>query len=191
MITSPNQLRWYAVYTAPRAEKKVSERFSESGIDHYLALRKVKRQWTDRIKDVMIPVISGYIFVRILPTDFLKVTGIYGAIAFVREGGAPCSIPENQIESLKFMVEKADEPVEYSAEPIERGEIITITKGPLEGMMGELMEIKGKYKVLVRLERLGCATTEVPLSYIAKVSVVGSIPDREYHSKNLNETGSN
>ena len=70
------KLSWYAVYTAPRAEKKVSERFSDVEIEHYLALQKVKRRWSDRIKEVLIPVVNGYIFVHIQNKDFEKVTKI-------------------------------------------------------------------------------------------------------------------
>ena len=63
--------KWYAVYTAPRAEKKVSERFVQEGIEHYLPIQTVKRRWSDRIKEVQVPVVNGYIFVRIMPTDFI------------------------------------------------------------------------------------------------------------------------
>ncbi|WP_148226426.1 UpxY family transcription antiterminator [Paludibacter propionicigenes] len=163
------KLSWYAVYTAPRAEKKVSERFSDVGIEHYLALQKVKRRWSDRIKEVLIPVVNGYIFVHIQDKDFEKVTKIYGAIAFVREGGRPVAIPDCQIENLRLMVEGADEPIEFSVEDFARGESVTITKGPLTGMMGELVEVKGKHKVLIRLERFGSAITTVPVSFIEKV----------------------
>ena len=31
---------WYAVYTAPRAEKKIKERLDTEGIQNYLPLRK-------------------------------------------------------------------------------------------------------------------------------------------------------
>jgi len=164
--------RWYAVYTAPRAEKKVSERFTQEGIEHYLPIQTVKRRWSDRIKEVQVPVVNGYIFVRIMPTKFIKVTHVYGALAFVKEGGQPAAIPDTQLEALRFMVDHADEPVEYSQDTFERGESITITKGPLEGMMGELIEIKGNHKVLIRLERFGCAITTVPMSFVEKV--VGS-----------------
>ena len=165
-----DKLRWYAVYTAPRAEKKVSERFTQAGIEHYLPMQTVKRRWSDRVKEVLVPVVNGYIFVQIPVTYFLKVTAIYGAIAFVREGGQPVAIPDNQLEALRFMVGHADEPVEYSSESFERGEPIKIIKGPLEGMMGELVEMKGKHKVLIRLERFGCAITEVPMSFVEKIS---------------------
>lgn len=162
---------WYAVYTAPRAEKKVDERFTEVGIEHYLPVRKVKRQWTDRVKEVIIPVVSGYIFVRIPQKDFKKVTDIYGALSFVREGGLPVAIPDIQMENLRLMVENSVEEVEYCADSdsFDKGESIAIIKGPLAGMMGELIEVKGKHKVLVRLEKFGCAITTVPASFISKV----------------------
>jgi len=169
MIKQTDELRWYAVYTAPRAEKKVSERFIQAAIEHYLPVQIVKRRWSDRVKEVLVPVVNGYIFVRIPATDFRKVTTIYGAIAFVREGGQPVSIPDKQLEGLRFMVEYADEPVLCSQESFDRGESIRIIKGPLEGMMGELVEVKGKHKVLVRLERFGCAVTTVPLSFVQRV----------------------
>ena len=167
-MSQADKLQWYAVYTAPRAEKKVSERFTQAEIEHYLPLQKVKRRWSDRVKEILVPVVNGYIFVRIPVTYFLKVTAVYGAIAFVREGGQPVAIPDKQLDNLRFMVENADEPVEYSQESFDRGETITIIKGPLEGMMGELVEIKGKHQVVIRLEKFGCAITTVPMSFISK-----------------------
>jgi transcription termination/antitermination protein NusG len=164
-----DEFRWYAVYTAPRAEKKVSERFLQEGIEHYLPLQKVKRKWSDRIKIVEVPVVNGYIFVHIPATQFIKVTNVYGALSFVREGGQPTAIPDNQVDVLRFMVDNADEPIEYTHESFDRGESIIITKGPLTGMLGELVEMKGKHKVLVRLEQFGCAITTVPMSFIERV----------------------
>jgi transcription termination/antitermination protein NusG len=161
--------RWYAVYTAPRAEKKVSERFNMDGIEHYLPLQKVKRRWSDRIKEVIVPVIHGYIFVHIPTTDFKKILNTYGAIAFVREEGYPVSIPEAQIERLRFMVDYSEEPVEFTPEQFEPGESVNICRGPLQGLMGELVQIKGKHKVIIRLECLGCALTEVSLSFLEKI----------------------
>ncbi|MDD4969948.1 MAG: UpxY family transcription antiterminator [Paludibacter sp.] len=164
-----DELRWYAVYTAPRAEKKVSERFVQEGIEHYLPIQTVKRRWSDRIKEVQVPVVNGYIFVRVLVVDFIRVTKVYGALAFIKEQGQPVAIPDSQLERLRFMVEHSEEPVEYTQENFEHGESIRICKGPLEGMMGELVEMKGKNKVLIRLERFGCAITSVPVSFVEKV----------------------
>ena len=60
---------WYAVYTTSRAEKKVKQRLDESGIENYLPLRTEIRIWSDRKKKVSLPLIPGYIFVRIAVED--------------------------------------------------------------------------------------------------------------------------
>lgn len=161
--------KWYAVYTAPRAEKKVRDRFLEKGIEHYLPIQIVERRWNDRIKKIEQPVINGYIFVFIPSHQMANVLMTYGAIAFVKEGRQPVSIPAQQIESLRMMVEKADEQVEFKLEQIELGAPVRIINGKLTGTFGELIENKGKYKVLIRMNGLGCATTTVCLSCIERL----------------------
>jgi len=164
----PDEKHWYALYTAPRAEKKVSDRFTEAGIEHYLALHTVKRKWSDRIKEVIVPIIRGYIFVRIAKTEFRNILLIYGAIAFIREFGKPVPIPDDQIQRLRFMCDFSLEPVEFVLEDLTQGETITITRGPLQGLVGELVQIKGKHKVVIRLEKFGYARTTIPLSFIKR-----------------------
>lgn len=160
------EAHWYAVYTAPRAEKKVAERFTEKGIQHYLPIQTVKRKWSDRLKDVEVPVIHGYIFVKVSELRFKDVLTTYGAIQFVREFGKPVPIPEAQMARLRFMVDNADEPVNFSLEALEPGVPVTITRGPLQGLIGELKEIKGKHHVVIRIDAFGYAATTVKRSFI-------------------------
>ncbi|WP_321518151.1 UpxY family transcription antiterminator [uncultured Bacteroides sp.] len=161
--------RWYAVYTAPRAEKKVRERFLQSGIEHYLPVQIVTRKWHDRLKKVEQPVLSGYIFVRIVPQEAKQVLMTYGAIAFVREQSHPAPIPDEQIERLRKMVEQSDEEVEFSSSDLAPGTPVRITRGELSGLIGELVETKGKFKVAIRLSGLGCALTTVSTSCLEKL----------------------
>lgn len=161
--------QWYAVYTAPRAEKKVSKRFTELDIEHYLPLQKVMRKWSDRMKEVEVPVMNGYIFVRIYKKDFDSILKVFGALAFVKEFYKPVAIPEKQIEMLKFMVEYSDEKVEFYQDDLEIGKPVKISKGPLQGLIGELLIKKGKHKVVIRIEKFGCALTTIPTSFITKL----------------------
>ncbi len=167
-MNSPEVKHWYAVYTAPRAEKKVAERFEEMSIEHYLPLKTVRRQWSDRVKDVVIPVISGYIFVCISKTQFREVLSVFGAVSFVRESGLPTAIPDEQMKMLRFMCDFSESDVELSTEEFKLGESVTVIRGTLQGLMGELVKVKGKHKVIIRLEKFGCALTTVPLSFLQK-----------------------
>lgn len=164
-----NEYQWYALYTASRAEKKVKERFEKENITHYLPLREVTRVWSDRKKIVTVPVINGYIFVRITPDDIRKVKQMPGVVQFVRDKGAPAIIPESQIRNMQLMVDKSTEEVEFTMEDIQPGISVRIKQGELEGVYGELVEIRGKYKVVVRLDTFGCAMTTVAISTIEKI----------------------
>jgi transcription antitermination factor NusG len=56
---------WHAIYVSSRAEKKVCENLSNKNIEAYVPVVKTIRQWSDRKKKIELPLISGYVFVRI------------------------------------------------------------------------------------------------------------------------------
>ena len=93
----------------------------------------------------------------------------YGAIAFVREQSHPAVIPDSQIERLRQMVEMSDEEVEFNLSDLEPGAPVRIIRGELTGLIGELVEVKGKFKVAVRLTGLGCALTTISASCLEKL----------------------
>lgn len=160
---------WYAVYTSSRAEKKVKIRLDEIGIVNYLPLKTEIRVWSDRKKKITVPLISGYVFVRVAQKQFLEVLNISGVVAFLKEKSNPVEIPENQMLQLKFMVDGSVEDIEFTTETVHVGDKVEVKQGKLTGLIGELMEIRGKYKVAIRLNYFGCALTTIPVSYVEKI----------------------
>lgn len=160
---------WYAVYTTSRSEKKVKARLDEAKVDNYLPLRTEYRMWSDRKKKVSFPLIPGYIFVRIPMQETLKVLNIPGVVTFLKEKSAPASIPDKQIERLRLMVEHAFDEVEFTTSPVSVGDTILVKHGTLQGLVGELVEMRGKYKIAIRIEYFGCALTTIPLGWIEKI----------------------
>jgi len=57
--------RWYAIRTRSRCEKMVSEQLELQGIESFLPLMKRTHKWSDRTKEIELPLFSGYSFVRI------------------------------------------------------------------------------------------------------------------------------
>lgn len=165
-----NTTSWYAIYTAPRAEKKIKQRFDETNIENYLPLRTEIRIWSDRKKKITVPLISGYIFVRTSPENFLDILKTPGVVAFLKEKAKPVNIPDNQMHRLRQMVEYAAEDIEFSMLPIEIGDTVRVKQGDLSGLIGELIAVRGKYKIAIRLPNFGCALTTIPLSYVEKMS---------------------
>ncbi|WP_430809610.1 MULTISPECIES: UpxY family transcription antiterminator [unclassified Carboxylicivirga] len=150
-----NQVKyWYALYTKSRAEKKVYEQLKALNIETYLPLKKTLRQWSDRKKWVETPVISSYIFIKIPRRDYEMVFEVPGVVAYVSYKGQACIIPEKDLVAMQRAIEsKLDFSVETNE--IQKGQEITVTSGPLEGVQGEVMEVQGSKKIILRIKEIG------------------------------------
>jgi transcription antitermination factor NusG len=56
--------KWYVLQTRSRFEKKCFDLLLLQGITVFLPTRKLKKQWSDRIKEIESPLFPGYIFVK-------------------------------------------------------------------------------------------------------------------------------
>lgn len=159
---------WYAVYTASRAEKKVKERLDEAGIENFLPVQTIVRQWKYRKQRVTLPVITGMIFVRVTRKEQVPVLQTKGVVGFLKLRGCPTAtvIPDQQMKDFCFLVDFSEEAIEIRNEKIAVGDRVKVIKGALTGLKGELIHINGVSKVLVRVEVLGCAMVDMPASFV-------------------------
>ena len=158
---------WYAVYTAPRAEKKVKEQLDKIGVENYLPLQPVVRLWNNRKKKIFIPVVPGCLFVHISSEEIAHVAGIHGVAFLLKEKGQYVSIPEVQMETFKTMIEHSCELVEFAPNEFVPGTIVRVISGQLQGLEAELVECQGNKKMLLRVEGLGCALVTVSTDCVA------------------------
>ena len=131
---------WYAVYLKSRHEFKAEKKLLEKDIETFLPVIERIRQWKDRKKVVSFPLFSGYIFVNI-PDNYNSMLSILktpGVVRFLTLEGKPSPIPEEQIISLKKLIENNEQidPHPYISE----GQQVRITSGPLAGVEGTLIE---------------------------------------------------
>jgi transcriptional antiterminator RfaH len=161
--------KWYAVYTNPRAEKQVFSRLTETGVETFLPLHKTFRIWSDRKKLVEKPLISSYIFVRVIPADFPKVYKTNGVVKFVTFEGQPASIPQKQIDNLRLLINSNAE-IEVSSERFEKGDNVEVINGSLIGLTGELIKIGSKNRVIVRIDKLDQnLILKIPKAFLKKI----------------------
>ena len=73
---------------------------------------------------------------------------------------------------FRFMLDYSKEAVCMSSSPLARGEQVRVIKGPLSGLVGELVSVDGKSKIAVRLNMLGCACVDMPAGYVESVKAV-------------------
>ncbi|MDA3879765.1 MAG: UpxY family transcription antiterminator [Prolixibacteraceae bacterium] len=165
-----NKKCWHAVYVKSRTEKKVQLELDYQGVEVYLPLQKKLRQWSDRKKWVDFPLISGYLFVHITRFDYDRVLQTNGVVSYVRFGGTAAVIPDEQIELIKRLLHDYEEEIEVTFNYFSKGDKVEIIGGPLKGINGELIQLKGKNKVALQIENLQVAlTVEVATDDIKKI----------------------
>lgn len=169
MIRLDDKPHWYAVRVRTKSEKWVIQQLEKKGVEGWIPLKWSVRKYPGRIRKTQIPLIHGYVFVRIGQADYIKVLEIDGVFEFVRFKHEVPTIPDEQIELLKFVTGE-NMGVLMTDEALEAGDKIEIIGGELTGLTGELVEFKGKHRVLMRMENVGISFfIEVPRNKLRKI----------------------
>jgi transcription antitermination factor NusG len=169
LLKKPGEARWYAIYTNPRAEKQVRDRLLEADVEVFLPLQKTYRIWSDRKKLVEVPLLSSYIFVKVLTKDFPKVYKVPGVVRFVTFEGQPASIPQKQIDNLRLLI-NSDTDIEVTSERFEKGDNVEVVRGALAGLTGELIKTGSHSRVVVRIDRLDQnLVVNIPMTFLQKL----------------------
>ena len=148
-----DEKRWFAVYTRPRYEKKIEKLLLERNIQCYLPLIKTLRQWSDRKKWVEMPLFNSYVFVNTDSTNRYEILNLPGVVRFVSFEGIPVTIPEEQIENIRWIL-SSEIPTQSLEEKIPEGSKVEIIKGPLRGLRAEMVQYNNRKKIVLRLDHL-------------------------------------
>lgn len=164
---------WHAIYTKSRAEKRLYKELCSKRIECYLPLKKQLRQWSDRSKWVEEPLLRSYLFVKVSEREYYDVINSNYAVRYVTFGGKAVPIPEKQILTLQLFLENENQKVDLSHENLEKGEMVEVVGGPLKGVQGEIIQIRGKNRIVIRFDSLGtCVYTDISLNKIKQVHTV-------------------
>lgn len=148
------QARWFAVYTKYKREKAVFRRLQEKGIETYLPLQQLVRQYTRKTRIVELPLISCYLFTRITKQEYVPVLETEGVLDFVNFSGKIIAIPDREVTIMRRLV---GEKMELEIEPrrFRPGQEVEIVEGNLTGIRGVLLECYSDKNFLVELNRTG------------------------------------
>lgn len=149
-----HEARWFAVYTKYKREKLVLKRLTEKGIQAYLPLQKFTRRWTRKVREVELPLISCYIFVKITKQDYVRVLETPDTVQFVKFSKNLLAIPNTEINILRRVV---GEGLEVDAQPnsYNVGDEVEVIGGNLTGLRGKLIKKDNTKNFLVELNNLG------------------------------------
>lgn len=152
MDTELSKPQWHVVYTRPKSERKVALSISDIGIEAYLPLHTVVRQWSDRRKKIEVPLFPGYVFVKLLDEQRSAIYSIDNMVSFVSFEKKPVVVREVDINAIRMVLSEDFEasPDDYFLE----GQRIRIQHGQFTGLEGIIVKRSGNSRLLVRVDGL-------------------------------------
>lgn len=164
----PTEAKWFAVRTPSKWEKKVADRLDMKGISVYLPLQKRRVKYSgQKAKTIVKPLISSFVFVQIVESEYSKVYETEGVAFFLKDAGALKAIPEKEMEHLRFFV---GEKVRVQDAKFEPGDEVEVIVGEFSGTRGRWVQGKNRSYFVVNLFFLGKEMlVEIPTSHIRKL----------------------
>jgi transcription antitermination factor NusG len=142
------------VQTYAKHEKRVASQLILRDVENYLPLVSRLHQWSDRRKEVELPLFPCYIFVRITPSaeHQVQVLQVGGVIGFVGRGRLGVPIPDNQIEDIRTLLRN-----KISLDPypfLKIGQRVRIRGSSLDGIEGILVRRNGMRRLVISVDNL-------------------------------------
>jgi len=143
---------WFAVQAKTTHEKRVASLLSYQDYKCFLPVYTARRRWSDRIKEVELPLFPGYVFCNfnvhargpILKTP--SVTGIVGI------GGKPVAIDDAEIDALERINRSG---LGLCPHPfLQVGQRVCIEGGSLDGLEGIILDAKTRNRLIVSVSLL-------------------------------------
>jgi transcription elongation factor/antiterminator RfaH len=162
-------LQWFVVSTKARREQFAQEQLLRRGIETFLP--RILKPARFRLRPVIAPLFPGYLFVHVdLDEQYFDVAWAPGVGRFIGFGALPCPVDDAVIDFLHARI--GPEGV-VRVEPVfKQGDVVRITHGPFEGLIGIIENPgRGHGRVRVLMELLQRQTrVEVPQRIIERVS---------------------
>jgi transcription antitermination factor NusG len=147
---SLEQFHWYAIQTRSRYEKVVRDQLAAKSITHLLPLWQKRSIWKDRVKFVDVPLFGGYLFGYFPLQNRVAVLETVGVVRIVGLNGRPVPIPDEQIATVRTMMEQR---LPYSPHPyLVEGMRVRIKRGLLAGAEGLLIAKKQRHRLVISLD---------------------------------------
>jgi transcription antitermination factor NusG len=160
---------WYAIRVRSRFEQSVSTALSGKGYNEYLPVYRSKREWSDRSKNLELPLFPGYLFCRFDVQARLPILITPGVISIVGVGRIPVAISDEEIDAIQVMIRSGLHVQPWPQLVV--GSRVVIEEGPLKGLEGVAMDVKKKYRLFVSVPLLQrSVSVEIDREWVRPVS---------------------
>ena len=157
--------RWFALQVWTRKESAVASELQAKGFECFLPMFTSIRQWSDRVKQVELPLFPGYLFCRFELNNRRSLVVTPGVLQIVGVGKSPAPLDDAEISALQLAAAS-----EFPRQPwpyLSAGTRVRVVHGNLSGIEGILINFKGNHRVVLSVSLLQRSVAlEVDLSWV-------------------------
>jgi len=146
------EIPWHAVIVKHQFESSVAGHMADHGFESFLPRYNSKRQWSDRVKDIAVPLFPGYVFCRFEKSSRHRVDRIPGVRGLVGFGRELAVVDGLELDSIKAVVGAG-----MLVQPwpfLDVGRRVSIERGPLKGLSGIVERTKGTFRLVLSVSLL-------------------------------------
>src|ERR1700691_1581156 len=160
---------WYALRVRPNYEKPVAAALRGKGFQEFLPLIRSKRQWSDRVKIMDLPLFPGYLFCRLNLEERLPLLTTPGFLYLVGVGKNPEPVDETEIAGIQAVLRSGLTVTPWPNLVV--GQKVRLKHGPLRGLEGVLTRIANRHRIYVSVTLLKRSiSVEVDPEWVLPVS---------------------
>ena len=151
-LPRPDQLSWYALRIQSRLGSLASTTLRGKGYEEFFPLYRSRRRWSDRTKELELPLFPGYLFCQFDVSDRLPILTTPGVIGIVGIGKTPAPVDLDEIEAIRVILRSG-----LAAQPwpsLRVGSKVYIERGPLVGLEGIITNTDKVYRLVVSVSLL-------------------------------------
>lgn len=147
-----DELPWYAIRVRSNFERIVGRNLQDKGFNLFLPTYSERRKWSDRVKQVDVPLFPGYVFCQFGLENRIPVLNVPGVVQIIGQGNRPIPVPTLEIDGIKAIL-KSDLPyLPWSSFAI--GQRVVVERGPLMGLQGVLVDNRKPHRLVVSITML-------------------------------------
>lgn len=143
---------WFAVQVRTLMEKTAANLMQYKDLECFLPLGKSRRRWSDRMKELEVPLFPGYLFCRFDPCNRLPILKTPGVIQIVGMGKTPIPVDEDEIAAIQRVEKSGVQAQPWPFLPV--GRTAQIGYGPLRGLTGVVVNVKSESKLVLSVTLL-------------------------------------
>lgn len=94
-------MRWFVLYVKPQSEKRVADTLKKMNVEFFCPTVKETRQWSDRKKEIEVPLFKSYVFVKLREKERYLVFDVPGVVRYLFWLGKPAIVLQEEIDVIK------------------------------------------------------------------------------------------